>query len=583
MKTRVITVLFVTSFLLLSHVSYGANPKQKLVKKTKVLEKVPEQSMLEVIGNEHNDKSTTYLNYVTASYQKLKAGSEQNSNFYLQEALKNYQQVLVNDTSIYPLEGMIRLLFDCGHYEKVVELYEKRQQEFDRAFGKNSEMQLMLGQSLMMMNKDHQAEAIFSRLIQQNPADAQIAYYMALAYINHFMQHLSKNRHGAKAKYNRAQSFLDACVAKKALKSKHFLFYFLKSKLALAYNDKNKALMYIEKSLALTSNFDQGILFKAVLLEQLGKVTEAIKGYQDYLNLTGKDDAVEKQLVRLLFSQKRFDEAVQYQQQEADSPDEYFKLALIERKAERFDNALAHINKALEKDPNLVRGRLLKVDILLASKKNTEVIAYMETWLAENPNDYTAIHTLLLLKHAGISRQDIIKTLETVANKHHNVKLFAALADLHVEDKKYKTGLVWYKKIVALAKNDPALMSKTLFYIAYLFYLAKNINKVETILKQAIAHEPVYPAAYNLLAYHYAQANTNLEEALKLVEKALTNQQDCSYYLDTKGVILLKLGKREEAVKTLEIAHSLALDDTVIQEHLALAKGDPEEVKREVQ
>jgi len=593
-----ITIVFVVlvSFLLPigTQTCSGASSKKSSQKKLTPTSHIT-KSTLEFVDVDHDqhDKSTTYLNYAKASYQQLKAGSDKNGKFYLQEALKNYHQVLSSDTSIYPYEGMIRLLFDCGHYAKIVELYEKRQKEFDDAFGKNTEIQLALAQSLIMVNKEQQAEAIFSDLIQKNPANAQIAYHTAVSYINNFIQHLKIDPTIAKTKYIRAQNFLDACIAKKSLKARHFLFYFLKSKLALSYNDKNKALTYIEKSLALMANFDQGILLKAMLLQQLGNVNEAIKGYQNYLTLTGRDDAVEKQLMELLFSQKRFDEAAEYQKKqtlentEANSGESYFDLALLERKAERFDSALEHIDKALEKNPHLMQARLLKLDILLASKKNERALSCLESWIAQDPDDLISIHTLLLLKHAGITRQDLIKTLEAVAKKHQSVKIFAALADLHVEEKKYKTGLTWYKKILSLAKaqqeaqKDPALLSKTLFYIGYLFYLAKNVTKVEAILKQAIANEPVYAPAYNLLAYHYAQTNTNLDEALTLVEKALSNQQDCYYYLDTKGLILLKLDRHEEAIKTLEIAHSLALDDQVISEHLALAKGEHTEVKEE--
>jgi len=620
----IITILFVTH----SVISYAAPVKQAQTKQAqkkapvtalkttktvikKQAQSVPVQSvqtqgMIEVIGTEQNDKSARYLNYAKASYQQIKAGSSKDSNKYLQEALKNYQKVLSSDTSIYPYEGMIKLLFDCGHHDKVVELYEKRQQEFDSAFAGNTSIQLTLAQSLIMLNKDAQAEKIFTELTQKNPGDPSIAYHTAISYINSFIQDLNKNqdkdRVHNKKKYTRAQNFLDICVAKKALKSKHFLFYFLKSKLALSNNDKQSALGYIEKSLGLASNFDQGILLKAVLLEQLGKVNEAIKGYQEYLSLAGRDEAVEKQLVQMLFTQKRFGEAAQYQQEHkqeeqdqnqnsTNSGDIYFDRALHERKANKLDSALENINKSLEKNPDFIQARLLKIDILLASKKTAPVLECMESWISKNPDDHMNIHTLLLLKHAGIKREELIKTLETVAQKQPNVKIFAALADLHVEDKKYKTGLTWYKKILALTETqknapknvtiDPTLRSKTLFYIGYLFYLAKNITKVENILKQAIASAPVYAPAYNLLAYYYAQTNTNLDTALNLVEKALATEQDCCFYLDTKGLILLKQGKREEAIKTLEIAHSLALDDVVILEHLALAKGEEEKTHEE--
>lgn len=533
---------------------------------------------------EKQPTSNNYLNYAKASYQQVKAAFQRTgADYYLQEALKNYQKVLAGDQSVYPLEGMIRLLFDCGHYQKIVELYEKRQQEFDVEFSNNIEMQMTIAQSLLMLNKNEKAEQIFAKLVKEHPDSDQVAYHTALAYINEFAQEIKNPTKETPKKYAKSQKFLDQCIKKKSLKKKHFLFYFLKSKLALLNNKKQDALTYIEESLKL-SRFERGVLFRAYLLEELAKIdgnkklfNEAIKGYKDYLNVSGGDESIEKQLIQLLYSQKRFKEAAQYLKNlKNDSAEGYFDLALIERQSDRLDSALENINKAIEKNPNFTRAYILKVEILLASKKIQELSSFMESWIGKNPEDHAVLHTLLLLKHVGVERQVLISILENVAKNKESIGVCATLADLNVEERKYKTSLGWYKKVFALASDNPGLRSKTLFYIGYLYFLAKNTASVEKFLKQALTHEPVYPPTYNLLAYHYAQIDKNLDEALTLAEKALNIEPDNYYYLDTKGFILFKLGKREEAIKSLEMAQSLALDDKVIAEHLAMAKGEAE-------
>jgi Flp pilus assembly protein TadD len=71
----------------------------------------------------------------------------------------------------------------------------------------------------------------------------------------------------------------------------------------------------------------------------------------------------------------------------------------------------------------------------------------------------------------------------------------------------------------------------------------------------------------NEVAIEYADQEIKLEEALKLINKALMYQPENSIFIDTKGWILYKMGREEEA--KLEIEKSLALnpDCKDTQEH----------------
>ena len=79
--------------------------------------------------------------------------------------------------------------------------------------------------------------------------------------------------------------------------------------------------------------------------------------------------------------------------------------------------------------------------------------------------------------------------------------------------------------------------------------------------------------ALNNLAYSYAQRSIKLEEGLALVNRALKDSPDAADFLDTKGWILVKLGKFAEAVPILERAWSLAPNDQEIMGHLKEARA----------
>ena len=89
--------------------------------------------------------------------------------------------------------------------------------------------------------------------------------------------------------------------------------------------------------------------------------------------------------------------------------------------------------------------------------------------------------------------------------------------------------------------------------------------------------EEVLPKAgvNNFLAYCWAQKGQRLDEALVLIEESLKSEPKSAAFLDTKGWVLLKMGKIEEAKKVLSKALDLCKkgEDScfVIERHLKLA------------
>lgn len=92
--------------------------------------------------------------------------------------------------------------------------------------------------------------------------------------------------------------------------------------------------------------------------------------------------------------------------------------------------------------------------------------------------------------------------------------------------------------------------------------------------------EDVIPTAQvnNFLAYCFAQKGDRLAEALRLVESALKEDPKSAAFLDTKGWVLLKMGRVEEARDVLKNAVDLCkkTEDScyVIERHLKIAAGD---------
>jgi tetratricopeptide (TPR) repeat protein len=83
-----------------------------------------------------------------------------------------------------------------------------------------------------------------------------------------------------------------------------------------------------------------------------------------------------------------------------------------------------------------------------------------------------------------------------------------------------------------------------------------KFDEMEKALRKVIELKPDAAHAYNALGYSLADRNLRLEEAKQLIEKAVNLQPDDPYIMDSLGWVQYRLGKLDEALKTLRAAYA---------------------------
>ncbi|MEZ0316210.1 MAG: tetratricopeptide repeat protein, partial [Methylophilaceae bacterium] len=95
---------------------------------------------------------------------------------------------------------------------------------------------------------------------------------------------------------------------------------------------------------------------------------------------------------------------------------------------------------------------------------------------------------------------------------------------------------------------------------------AERVGQIEVSereLRKVILIKPDFAQAYNALGYSLADRNQKLDEANKLIEKALYLSPNDHYILDSMGWVKYRLGKLDQAADYLQRAYSTQSDPEI--------------------
>jgi len=128
------------------------------------------------------------------------------------------------------------------------------------------------------------------------------------------------------------------------------------------------------------------------------------------------------------------------------------------------------------------------------------------------------------------------------AEEHH------ALCTIYESQHKYD--LAREQCRAALRKNPK--FTPSLLLLGELSYRLKDYSEAEAAYDRALELQPENGDIYNNLCWVYIERKTGLRKAEVLIRKAITlNPAHKPNYLDTLGVVLLRLGKTGESIAAL--------------------------------
>lgn len=160
-----------------------------------------------------------------------------------------------------------------------------------------------------------------------------------------------------------------------------------------------------------------------------------------------------------------------------------------------------------------------------------------------------------VLKSVSLNHKDEIEPLIALGNVYRARKAFKDAAE------------IYSAAIAALGQPTPGHWS--LFYSRGIaLERLKRWPEAEADFRKALELSPDQPLVLNYLGYSWVEQNTNLDEAFKMLRRAVEQQPTDGYIVDSLGWAYYRLGQYDKALQLMEKAVDLKAADPTINDHL---------------
>ena len=363
--------------------------------------------------------------------------------------------------------------------------------------------------------------------------------------------------------------------------SPQVLFAF--ARIASVLGNYDRAIELLDKTLELDFENDNAVISYIAIKKRQGKIDEAIIWIENLLQNRGDNDFnLRLRYARLLTDSKRYDDSRRQYEilvvQAPDNVDILFALGLLYLQTNRLNDAEVYFSRlsrsgSFTNESNYYLGRITED----RDELDQAVIWYQGVQTGQNYFDSRVRLALILAKRGRI--EDARNHLNSIFTQNgvEQVMLIQAESAILIEENRLQEAMRVYNSAIGDDYNQDLLYAR-----AMLAEKMDRLDILESDLKQILSHDPDNAQALNALGYTLADRTSRYDEALELINRALTLSPNDYYILDSKGWILFRLGKLDEAIEYLQKALKLQ-PDAEIAAHLGevlWVKGNTQEAIR---
>lgn len=284
------------------------------------------------------------------------------------------------------------------------------------------------------------------------------------------------------------------------------------------------------------------------LLEAEGKTEEAIAALKAILDETAKKaySASEKSTRTMLLE----------------------RLGLLYRNANQHQPAIDAFRQVADVDPEAgARASVQIIDTYRQAKNFPKAQQEAEAALKKYPNE-RMVKLVRASVLADLGKIDeVVSGLRALMNGEKDRETYLAIAQIYEKGKKFDE---MEKALQAAEKLSESKQEKESVYFmrGAMYEKTKKYDAAEAEFRKVLDANPDSAGAMNYLGYMLADRNVRLEEAQKLISRALELDPQNGAYLDSLGWVYYRLNRLDEAETLLVQALQRIGKDPTVHDHL---------------
>ncbi|MEM7057239.1 MAG: tetratricopeptide repeat protein [Pseudomonadota bacterium] len=229
---------------------------------------------------------------------------------------------------------------------------------------------------------------------------------------------------------------------------------------------------------------------------------------------------------------------------------------------------LAYARLAVYLDEELTRAQLLIAQLLEQDQQYELALSAYDALPEDAPEALAAgIGNAEVLQASGKVDEGIAAMREVLVRFPDALEAHTSLGNMLRRESRFEDAAVAYDGAVKLLGTIEPHHWGLLYQRGIALERSKQWDRAEADFRKALELEPDQPDVLNYLGYSLVELGQKLEEAEKMIEKAVDQRPEDGYIVDSLGWVLYRFGEFERATEHLERAVELRPVDPVINDH----------------
>ncbi len=315
-----------------------------------------------------------------------------------------------------------------------------------------------------------------------------------------------------------------------------------------------------------------GLLYRAQ-----GRLDDAVKVYKEFVKKYPDNEEMRARLAETYVMTESFGDAISEYEDllkfEPDAVETRMKLALtylrraeMSGSEEEYHKALKELQLIRAKEPDSREAIFYIASIFERLRQHDEAIEIWGLMIADGDPANREVHLKIaeLYERDGRTAKALEHTAQALEQTPDDPEISYFHALLLGKVGRFDEGVEALNHSIDI---DPR-SDKYYFHLGVLLEKQKKYDQCIEAMKQALALKPDHPDALNYLGYLYADRGINLDEAEKLLSRALELSPDNGYFIDSLAWVYYRKGEYDKALSSLTAAIRTIPPDPTVFEHL---------------